>query len=83
MINIIFILRRNTVIKIFKYNNFTRKMKIVGLLLILLTLLGWSSVEAKVPNPYKILGVSQSATDDQIKKAFKKRSLKYHPDRNT
>ena len=27
--------------------------------------------------------MSQSASEDDIKKAFKKRSLKYHPDRNT
>lgn len=27
--------------------------------------------------------MSQSASDQDIKKAFKKRSLKYHPDRNT
>ena len=31
---------------------------------------------------YDILGVPRTANDDQIKKAFKKLSLKYHPDRN-
>ena len=30
---------------------------------------------------YKALGISENATDDEIKKAFKKLSLKYHPDR--
>lgn len=31
---------------------------------------------------YDILGVPKDATDRQIKKAFHKLALKYHPDRN-
>ena len=31
---------------------------------------------------YKILGIPRSAKERDIKKAFKKMSIKYHPDKN-
>ena len=31
-------------------------------------------------NPYEILGIDKSATESEIKKAFRKLSKKYHPD---
>lgn len=33
-------------------------------------------------DPYKVLGISRDATDDEVKKAYRELSRKYHPDAN-
>lgn len=33
-------------------------------------------------DPYKVLGISRSATDEEVKKAYRALSRKYHPDAN-
>lgn len=40
----------------------------------------WSAIMGK--DYYKILGITKDANEEEIKKAYKKLALKYHPDKN-
>lgn len=42
----------------------------------------YQGTKKKKKNPYEILGLSSNATEKEIKKAYKKLSLQYHPDKN-
>ena len=48
----------------------------------LLILLVFLTISLCQEDYYQILGLKRSATDAQIKKAFKKLAIKNHPDKN-
>ena len=41
----------------------------------------YQSTNTGVEHAYSILGVTQYATDEEIKKAYRKMAMQYHPDR--
>ena len=57
-------------------------MKIIKFILITIILTEFLINAILQDDPYKILGVGRNSNDKTIKKAFKKLSIKYHPDKN-
>ena len=52
------------------------------LCLLILTLLFDPAIAEQNRDFYKILEIKKNAKDDEIKKAYRKLTLKYHPDKN-
>ena len=48
---------------------------------VLLTIIAGVGLAAKGKDYYKLLGVKKSATDAQLKSAYRKLAMKYHPDK--
>ena len=40
-----------------------------------------SSAQKSVKDPYRVLGIESSATDEEVKKAYRRLAMKYHPDK--
>ena len=57
-------------------------MKKFLLLIFLLAVLTTLAHAKEETDYYKILGVKRGATEDHIKKAFKKLAVRFHPDKN-
>ena len=47
----------------------------------ILNLESGAKASSNIEDAYKVLGISPSATDDEVKAAYRKMALKHHPDR--
>lgn len=57
-------------------------MKIQNFTCFSLVVLAFCVLQSNAADFYKLLEISRDATEDEIKRAFRKLSIKYHPDKN-
>ena len=77
-----------------EHRKFSNRFTMGGVLKVVVLALAWGLMynlsvqisenhrEIKSFDPFELLEITTSATDQEIKKAYRKMSLKYHPDRN-
>ena len=57
-----------------------KKNQFIGILLFTVVVIGHVACDEK--DLYKVLGVSKTATEKELKKAFRRLSIQWHPDRH-
>jgi DnaJ-class molecular chaperone len=57
-------------------------MKTLFQVAVLVTVIAWQVVTVTAADFYKLLGISRDATIKEIKKAYRQKSLEFHPDKN-
>ena len=74
--------RKETMQKVFGWRGVGFVLGWIALITLAMKLLSLDGEEMFSFNPYKILGVEEGVEMSAVKKAYRKLSLKYHPDKN-